>query len=119
MPSAYHQVSLATWRAEALGKFGFAVRAGAVNFAYAESFAVCANEELKLSCSVASFFSGIGGLDFGVERAGFKLPFHCEIKPFCRDTLTAGKPSASAASATTRWAMPSPLRWRSGWVAAW
>ncbi|MED5549603.1 MAG: DNA (cytosine-5-)-methyltransferase [Pseudomonadota bacterium] len=36
---------------------------------------------------MASFFSGIGGLDLGLERTGFKLLFHCEIKPFCRDIL--------------------------------
>lgn len=40
-----------------------------------------------MSYSVASFFSGIGGLDLGLERAGFSIKFHCEIKPFCRDIL--------------------------------
>ena len=40
-----------------------------------------------MSYSVASFFSGIGGLDLGLERAGFTMRFHCEIKPFCRDIL--------------------------------
>ncbi|MDE0039521.1 MAG: DNA cytosine methyltransferase [Gammaproteobacteria bacterium] len=37
--------------------------------------------------SVASFFSGIGGLDLGLERAGFELRYHCEINPFCRGIL--------------------------------
>lgn len=37
--------------------------------------------------SVASFFSGIGGLDLGLERAGFQVNFQCEAKPFCRDIL--------------------------------
>jgi DNA (cytosine-5)-methyltransferase 1 len=37
--------------------------------------------------TVASFFSGIGGLDLGLERAGFGVKFQCEIKPFCRDIL--------------------------------
>lgn len=36
---------------------------------------------------VASFFSGIGGLELGLERAGFKVVFQCEIKPFCREIL--------------------------------
>lgn len=36
---------------------------------------------------VASFFSGIGGLDLGLERAGFEIKFHCEVKPFCREIL--------------------------------
>jgi DNA (cytosine-5)-methyltransferase 1 len=40
-----------------------------------------------LTYSVASFFSGIGGLDLGLERAGFRVNFHCEVKPFCRDIL--------------------------------
>jgi DNA (cytosine-5)-methyltransferase 1 len=40
-----------------------------------------------LSYSVASFFSGIGGLDLGLERAGFEINFHCEIKEFCRQIL--------------------------------
>jgi DNA (cytosine-5)-methyltransferase 1 len=37
--------------------------------------------------TVASFFSGIGGLDLGLERAGFAVNFQCEIKPFCCDIL--------------------------------
>ncbi|QRY67963.1 DNA (cytosine-5-)-methyltransferase [Ensifer sp. PDNC004] len=41
-----------------------------------------------LTYSVASFFSGIGGLDLGLERAGFRINFHCEVKPFCREILS-------------------------------
>jgi DNA (cytosine-5)-methyltransferase 1 len=37
--------------------------------------------------SVASFFSGIGGLDLGFETAGFNLNFQCEINPFCLNIL--------------------------------
>ncbi|WP_445944999.1 DNA cytosine methyltransferase [Rhizobium sp. CB3060] len=40
-----------------------------------------------MSYKVASFFSGIGGLDLGLERAGFKVVFQCEVKPFCREIL--------------------------------
>ena len=40
-----------------------------------------------MAYSVASFFSGIGGFDLGLERAGFAIRFHCEIKPFCRQIL--------------------------------
>lgn len=36
---------------------------------------------------VASFFAGIGGLDLGLERAGFDVNFQCEIKPFCVEIL--------------------------------
>ena len=43
--------------------------------------------ELVVTYTVASFFSGIGGLDLGLQRSGFKISFHCEIKPFCRDIL--------------------------------
>lgn len=37
--------------------------------------------------TAASFFSGIGGLDLGFERAGFRLTVQCEIKPYCRAVL--------------------------------
>ena len=40
-----------------------------------------------LAYTVASFFSGIGGLDLGLERAGFDVRFQCEVKPFCCDIL--------------------------------
>jgi DNA (cytosine-5)-methyltransferase 1 len=43
--------------------------------------------EVPLAYTVASFFSGIGGLDLGLERAGFDVRFQCEVKPFCRDIL--------------------------------
>lgn len=40
-----------------------------------------------MTYKVASFFSGIGGLDLGLERAGFEVVFQCEVKPFCREIL--------------------------------
>jgi DNA (cytosine-5)-methyltransferase 1 len=36
---------------------------------------------------VASFFSGIGGFDLGLERAGMKVVFQCEINEFCKKVL--------------------------------
>ena len=36
---------------------------------------------------VASFFSGIGGIDLGLERAGMKVVFQCEINKFCQKIL--------------------------------
>ena len=35
----------------------------------------------------ASLFSGIGGFDLGLERAGFEVTFQCEIDKFCRNIL--------------------------------
>src|SRR6266853_2929908 len=40
-----------------------------------------------MSFTVASFFSGIGGLDLGFHRAGFRLSVQCEIDPFCASIL--------------------------------
>lgn len=36
---------------------------------------------------VASFFSGIGGIDLGLENAGMEVAFQCEINPFGRSVL--------------------------------
>lgn len=33
---------------------------------------------------VASFFAGIGGFDLGLEQAGMKIVFQCEINKFCQ-----------------------------------
>ena len=43
--------------------------------------------EPSSSYTAASFFSGIGGLDFGLQQAGFMIRFHCEINSFCREIL--------------------------------
>jgi DNA (cytosine-5)-methyltransferase 1 len=40
-----------------------------------------------MPASLASFFSGIGGIDLGFERAGFRITFQCEIDAFCRSIL--------------------------------
>ncbi len=40
-----------------------------------------------MALKVASFFSGIGGLELGLERAGCTVTFQCEAKPFCLTIL--------------------------------
>lgn len=40
-----------------------------------------------MQLKVASFFSGIGGLELGLERAGCAVTFQCEAKPFCLNVL--------------------------------
>jgi DNA (cytosine-5)-methyltransferase 1 len=37
--------------------------------------------------TVGSLFSGIGGLDLGLERAGMEVRWQCEIDPYCREIL--------------------------------
>lgn len=36
---------------------------------------------------VASFFAGIGGFDLGLEKAGMRVVFQCEINKFCQSIL--------------------------------
>ncbi|SDO58162.1 DNA (cytosine-5)-methyltransferase 1 [Paenibacillus sp. yr247] len=44
-------------------------------------------ERLKVMLKVASFFSGIGGFDLGLERAGMEVVFQCEWNAFCQKVL--------------------------------
>lgn len=37
--------------------------------------------------TVGGLFSGIGGLELGLERAGMRVLWQCDINPFCRKVL--------------------------------
>ena len=47
---------------------------------------------------VASFFSGIGGFDLGLERAGMNVVFQCEINEFCKKVLKKHWPNVQLES---------------------
>jgi DNA (cytosine-5)-methyltransferase 1 len=42
---------------------------------------------MTINSNVSSFFAGIGGFDLGLEKAGFKSVFQCEINSFCISVL--------------------------------
>lgn len=44
---------------------------------------------------VASFFSGIGGLDLGFQTANYEIVMQCEIEPFCNSILEKHWPNVT------------------------
>jgi len=44
--------------------------------------------------TVGGLFSGIGGMELGLQRAGFKIKWFCEIEKFCRMVIRKHWPDA-------------------------
>lgn len=58
---------------------------------------------------VASFFSGIGGIDLGLEKAGMDVPFQCEILTFGQSVLKKHWPNVKLAQDITKSSGPKRL----------
>lgn len=67
-----------------------------------------------MSLQVLSLFSGIGGLDLGLERAGMKIVAHSEIDPYCCQVLKRHwpmVPNIGDITKITSWGSP-PEDWK-------
>ena len=63
--------------------------------------------------TVLSLFSGIGGFDLGLERAGFEVVGQCEIDPFCNKVLAAHWPEVTRYGDVRAVGIPSGAGWSS------
>jgi DNA (cytosine-5)-methyltransferase 1 len=52
------------------------------------------SEEGSVKFTVGSLFAGIGGIDLGFERQGFKTSWQVEIDPYCQKVLAKNFPEA-------------------------
>lgn len=57
-----------------------------------------------------SLFSGIGGMDLGLERAGFELKWQVEIDPYCRRVLERHWPTVRRWDDVRTWPQPDTER---------
>lgn len=55
-----------------------------------------------MQMKVASFFSGIGGIDLGMEKAGMEVQFQCEILPFGQEVLKKHWPDVKLCADITK-----------------
>lgn len=58
-----------------------------------------------MTITFGSLFTGIGGMDLGLERAGLVCKWQCEINPFCRQVLQKHWPDVPKYTDATKFAM--------------
>ena len=61
------------------------------------------------SVNVGSLFSGIGGIDLGLERAGMRVTWQCESDAFCRRVLRKHWPGVPCHEDIRALAAPEPV----------
>src|SRR4051812_25990654 len=62
-----------------------------------------------LDVRVGSLFSGIGGFDYGLERAGMRVSWQCEADEVCRGVLARHWPQVPCYSDVRELRAPEPV----------